>query len=90
MRKIHINNDDNYATPPEFYEALNKRFNFDFDPCPLNLGMITNENDGLLINWRNRNYINPPYSRELKEKFVIKVSRSREIWLRPISNIPRL
>lgn len=31
MKKIHINNDDNYATPPEFYEELNKRFNFDFD-----------------------------------------------------------
>ena len=29
MKKIHINNDDNYATPPELYEELNKRFNFD-------------------------------------------------------------
>ena len=34
MKKIHINNDDNYATPPKLYEELNKRFNFDFDPCP--------------------------------------------------------
>jgi hypothetical protein len=24
MKKIHINNDDNYATPPEFYNKLNK------------------------------------------------------------------
>ena len=29
MKKIHINNDDNYATPPKLYEELNKRFNFD-------------------------------------------------------------
>ena len=30
IKKIHINNDDNYATPPELYEELNKRFNFDY------------------------------------------------------------
>ena len=36
MKKIHINNDDNYATPPKLYKELNKRFNFDFDPCPYN------------------------------------------------------
>ena len=29
--KIHINNDDNYATPPELYETLNNMFEFDFD-----------------------------------------------------------
>lgn len=29
MKKIHINNDDNYATPPKFYNELNQRFNFD-------------------------------------------------------------
>jgi len=46
MRKIHINNDDNYATPPEFYEALNKRFKFDFDPCPYCEGDVI---DGLSI-----------------------------------------
>ena len=28
MKNIHINNDDNYATPPELYNELNKEFNF--------------------------------------------------------------
>ncbi len=51
MRNIHINNDDNYATPPEFYEQLNKRFNFDFDPCPYSESEITPETDGLLKEW---------------------------------------
>ena len=68
--KIHINNDDNYATPPEFYEDLNKRFNFDFDPCPYNEGEITN--DGLKIEWGRSNFVNPPYSKNLKEAFVKK------------------
>jgi hypothetical protein len=70
MRKIHINNDDNYATPPEFYEQLNNRFNFDFDPCPYCEGSIIK--DGLSIDWGNSNFVNPPYSRKLKEMFVIK------------------
>ena len=70
MKKIHINNDDNYATPPEFYEELNKRFNFDFDPCPYNEGEI--KNDGLKIEWGNSNFVNPPYSQALKEAFIKK------------------
>lgn len=70
MKKIHINNDDNYATPPNFYNELNKRFAFDFDPCPYNEGEITN--NGLKIEWGNSNYINPPYSQKLKEQFIIK------------------
>jgi site-specific DNA-methyltransferase (adenine-specific) len=70
MKKIHINNDDNYATPPELYNELNKEFNFDFDPCPYNENEIVK--DGLIVEWGNSNYINPPYSQKLKELFVIK------------------
>lgn len=68
MKNIHINNDDNYATPPKLYEELNKRFNFDFDPCPYNENEILN--DGLKIEWGNSNFVNPPYSQKLKEEFV--------------------
>lgn len=70
MRKIHINNDDNYATPPELYNELNERFNFDFDPCPYNEGEILV--DGLTIDWGKMNFVNPPYSGKLKEQFIIK------------------
>ena len=73
MKKIHINNDDNYATPPELYEELNKRFYFDFDPCPYNEGEIIN--DGLKIEWGNSNFVNPPYSQKLKDEF------DKECWL---------
>jgi len=71
MKKIHINNDDNYATPPDFYQALNKRFNFDFDPCPYCEGDVVV--DGLTIDWGKSNYINPPYS-DLKESGYLKSS----------------
>ncbi len=70
MRKIHINNDDNYATPPSLYNELNSRFNFDFDPCPYNEGDV--KVNGLDIEWGNSNFVNPPYSRKLKEAFVKK------------------
>jgi hypothetical protein len=70
MKKIHINNDDNYATPPKLYEELNKRFNFDFDPCPYNENEILI--NGLEIEWGKSNFVNPHYSQKLKEKFVIK------------------
>ena len=49
---------------------MNDEFNFDFDPCPFNDEEITPDKDGLLIEWGKSNYINPPYSRKLKEAFV--------------------
>ena len=93
MKKIHINNDDNYATPPSFYNELNKRFNFDFDPCPYNENEIVN--DGLLIEWGNSNFVNPPYSQKLKESFVLKgIEESKKgkvcVFLIPVSTSTKL
>ena len=67
-----MNHSDNWKTPSLLYEELNKEFNFDFDPCPLCEDEITPEKDGLLIEWGSRNFINPPYSRKLKDAFVAK------------------
>lgn len=50
---------DNWSTPIDVFQSLNSEFNFDFDPCPLNDNPST---DGLLIEWGNSNYVNPPYS----------------------------
>lgn len=91
--KIHINNDDNYATPPEFYNELNTRFNFDFDPCPYNEDEIIN--DGLKIDWGQVNFINPPYSKKLKDAFVIKALEESKkgkccVLLLPVSTSTKL
>ena len=56
---------DNWATPKELYDELDKEFRFDFDPCPLNAKF-----DGLGVQWGKSNFINPPYSRMLKELFI--------------------
>jgi site-specific DNA-methyltransferase (adenine-specific) len=70
MKNKNLQQNDNWATPKYFYDQLNVEFNFDFDPCPLNTSEITPDKDGLLIEWGERNFINPPYSRKLKDAFV--------------------
>lgn len=72
MKNRNLEHSDNWATPKYFYDALDAEFHFDFDPCPLNTGEITPDKDGLKIPWGKRNFINPPYSRGLKEAFVKK------------------
>ena len=58
---------DNWATPKEVYDKLDAEFHFDFDPCPL-----FHKENGLEIEWGKSNFINPPYSRKLKEAFINK------------------
>ena len=70
MKNRNLESSDNWETPKEFYDELDAEFHFDFDPCPINYGEITPDKDGLLIPWGKSNYINPPYSRKLKEAFV--------------------
>lgn len=67
MKNRNLDHKDHWATPTEFYEKLDQEFHFNFDPCPLH-----SEFDGLSIEWNERNYINPPYSRRLKEAFIKK------------------
>ena len=69
MKNRNIVHSDNWKTPSEFYDLLNKEFGFDFDPCPLNPNPDV---DGLKIDWGERNFVNPPYSRALKEAFINK------------------
>ncbi len=59
---------DDWETPEELYDQLDDEFHFDFDPCPINYKI-----DALsLENWSKSNFINPPYSRTLKELFINK------------------
>jgi len=60
-------NSDHWETPDDFYKKLDDEFNFDFDPCPLNADF-----DGLTIEWGNSNFVNPPYNRIDKPKFIKK------------------
>ena len=58
---------DHWTTPTWLYEKLNAEFNFDFDPCPLNSPF-----DGLSLStkWGRSNFVNPPYNRKDKPRFI--------------------
>jgi len=93
LKNRNLDNVDDWGTPNKFYDELKKEFNFDFDPCPLqhNLALW----DGLEIEWTERNFINPPYSRILKEKFINKaVEESKKgklcVMLLPVSNSTKI
>ena len=62
---------DDWQTPTELYESLDREFNFDFDPCPFQSSF-----DGLKCDWGKRNFVNPPYSK-VKE-FLKKAHKELE------------
>lgn len=90
MKNRNLVSSDDWATPKELYNKLNSEFNFDFDPCPLHSNF-----DGLTIEWGGANFINPPYSRKLKEAFVLKaIEESKKgklcVMLLPVSTSTKL
>jgi len=70
MKNRNLNHVDDWRTPSYIYDELNKEFNFDFDPCPLHHNL--EDWNGLEVEWGSCNFVNPPYSRKLKESFVKK------------------
>lgn len=60
--KFHVGNGGDgkhyWITPPDLYDALNREFSFDFDPCPYPLPAGF---DGLTCEWGSSNYVNPPF-----------------------------
>lgn len=62
-----LETNDDWETPDWLYHQLDGEFHFDFDPCPLHADF-----DGLSVDWGNSNYVNPPYNRIVKPKFIYK------------------
>lgn len=90
MKDRNIEHSDNWATPKELYDKLNAEFNFEYDPCPL-----FSHFDGLAFDWEKSNFIKPPYSRKLKEAFVLKaIEESKKgklcVMLLPVSTSTKL
>lgn len=66
-----------WETPQDFFNRLNKEFDFELDPCATDNNhkcslYFTKEIDGLLQDWGNKRvYCNPPYGRGI-DKWVAK------------------
>jgi phage N-6-adenine-methyltransferase len=63
-------NTDLWATPQDFFDKLNKQYNFDLDVCALPENAkcekyFTPEIDGLKQDWNGTCWMNPPYGREI-------------------------
>jgi len=64
-----LRNSNHWETPEWLYRKLDAEFHFDYDPCPLH-----SKFDSLLPHhfWGNVNFVNPPYDRNNKPKFIRK------------------
>tara|TARA_R110000782_G_scaffold62242_2_gene128032 strand:+ start:2246 stop:2644 length:399 start_codon:yes stop_codon:yes gene_type:complete len=58
---------DVHITPDRVWDMIKEKWGYEkeqfFDPCPVNPQW-----NGLDIDWRDLNYVNPPYSRERGDK----------------------
>lgn len=76
---LFTSNTDEWYTPFEFYEELNKEFGFTLDPCCTHdnakcKNHYTKEDNGLIKDWGGQIvFCNPPYGREIG-KWVQKCS----------------
>ena len=71
-RKLMFSNKNNaWCTPRDFFNKLNKEFNFTLDPCCMSKSALCNkyftpDEDGLIQNWGGEIvFVNPPYGREI-------------------------
>lgn len=63
---------DNWATPQDFFDRLNKEFRFELDVCASESNakcqrFFTKEQNGLTQDWRGVCWMNPPYGRGIGE-----------------------
>ena len=69
MNPVHFSSaTDNWATPIDFFQSLNRVFNFQTDVCASNdnakcPNYYTAEKNGLAQDWRGVCWMNPPYGR---------------------------
>jgi phage N-6-adenine-methyltransferase len=61
---------DDWATPQDFFDKLDKEFHFDLDVCADSNNhkcekYFTKEQDGLSQEWEGMVWCNPPYGREI-------------------------
>lgn len=79
--RVHFSSiTDNWSTPKEVYENLNKEFLFNFDPCPLG------GTNGLNVDWGTSTFCNPPYSNIkewIKYGYIQSLSKRTVVFLIP-------
>ena len=81
---VHFSSEtDEWETPQDFFDELNKEFGFTFDVCATvenskcGLNFFSKEMDGLSVGWpQGMKWMNPPYGREIG-KWVKRASEEK-------------
>ena len=76
-------NTDMWATPQDFFDVINKEFNFTVDVCATAENtkcslFFTPEQDGLKQKWEGVCYMNPPYGRSIGKWIQKAYNSSKE------------
>lgn len=72
MEVHHSSKTNEWATPEDFFDKLNKKYHFTLDPCATKENAkckkyYTKEDDGLAQSWESEVvFMNPPYGREIR------------------------
>lgn len=93
MKNRNLEHKNDWATPKYLIEQLREEFWEMFDPCPFQCDL--NKWDWLKNDWKEVNFINPPYSLDLKVAFVKKaIEESKKgktcVMLLPVSTSTKL
>lgn len=86
MKNRNIEHKNDWATPYSVLIPLREEFWEMFDPCPFQHN--TDDWDWLDIEWKDVNFINPPYSLKLKTDFVKKAIQESKKWKTCIMLLP--
>ena len=84
MQVMYSSKTDLWATPQDFFDALDGEYHFDLDVCALPENAkcaeyYTPEVDGLAQDWTGRRcWCNPPYGRQIG-RWVEKAAKSRAL-----------
>ncbi len=77
---------DTHITPLRVFDIIEDTWGMlktdMFDPCPVD------GKDGLIISWKQLNYVNPPYSDGLLAKFVYKALEESQLGNRTVMLLP--
>lgn len=74
---------DDWSTPQDFFDELDKEFHFDLDPCADENNhkcetYFTKEQNGLKHSWRGHTvFCNPPYGKEISKWVQYAYEQSR-------------
>lgn len=75
---------DDWATPQDFFNNLNREFNFDLDPCADRFNhkcdtYFTREDNGLLQDWGGHTvFCNPPYGAKSTGDWIRKCAEESQ------------